>query len=162
MRKALFAPWRMSFIEKSKSKDSCVLCSIHLKNDDAESHIIAREEKVYLVMNKFPYSHGHLMVVPYRHEKNWTKLSADELAEMAKLTQRAIRVISKHFDTDGFNIGVNLGRAAGAGIEDHVHQHLVPRWVGDFNFMPLLSETKVISEHLDRTYERILKAWASR
>lgn len=159
LRHTLFAPWRMEFIENPESDSGCVLCKIHEADQDSEKHVIARGAMSYVVLNKFPYSHGHMMVVPYRHENDWTNLSSEEIAEIGSFTQTAIRIISKNFNTDGFNIGVNLGRAAGAGIEDHVHQHIVPRWVGDFNFMPLLSETKVISEHLDRTYQRILESW---
>lgn len=159
---SLFAPWRMEFIEKhDPQKDGCVLCKIPADPKLRDAQILEMGKHCYVVMNKFPYSNGHLMVVPKRHEKDWTKLSDDESLELQKLTQKSLRIITKCMQPQGFNLGVNLGRAAGAGIEDHVHQHLVPRWSGDFNFMPLFSETKVISEHLEATFNKLKEAWKS-
>ncbi len=156
----LFAPWRMSFIEKHDDSKGCVLCQILSEVDSAkEPQILKVGKHAYVVMNKFPYSNGHLMVVPKRHEGDWLNLNSEELLELNQLTQESIRVLKSVFQPQGFNIGVNLGRAAGAGIEQHVHQHIVPRWVGDINFMPLLAEVKVISEHLQTTYHRIKQAW---
>jgi ATP adenylyltransferase len=160
MKHPLFAPWRMEFIENADDKKGCALCNLYQSKDDEKNHVIDRGKSTYVVMNKYPYSHGHLMVVPYRHENDWTRLTTDELIEMGSFTQKALRVMKRDFQADGFNVGVNLGRAAGAGIEDHVHQHIVPRWVGDFNFMPLFSETKIISEHLDQTFKRLTTSWA--
>jgi ATP adenylyltransferase len=159
MRKALFAPWRMEFIENHERLQGCVLCSMVEAKDDTKHHILARGKFSYVVMNKYPYSHGHMMVVPYRHEADFALLNLDELKEIGELTQRVVRLIRRDFQAVGFNIGINLGKAAGAGIDAHVHQHIVPRWVGDFNFMPVLAETKVISEHLDQTFKKLLSSW---
>lgn len=154
----LFAPWRMEFIEKPKAS-GCVLCSIPKEETTLKNQVLAVGQLAYVLMNKFPYSNGHLMIVPLRHEKDWTKLTRAEGEEIHSLTQRALRALGKAFEPDGFNLGVNLGRAAGAGIEEHVHQHIVPRWNGDVNFMPLLSETKVIPEHLTTTLKRLREVW---
>lgn len=155
----LFAPWRMEFIEKGAG-GPCVFCEM-MKNPDRDTalQVIARGENVIVAMNKYPYTHGHLLIIPCRHEADWTKLTTAEISELGLLTQRGLRALAKAFSPQGFNLGVNLGKAAGAGIEQHVHQHIVPRWIGDFNFMPLLSETKVISEHLSSTYDKVKKAW---
>lgn len=158
---SLFAPWRMEFIESNKQGGDCVLCSIPGAQDLATTLCLHKAKYCYVVLNKFPYSHGHLMVVPYRHENNWTNLTSDELLELSLLTQKAIRILKKSFQAEAFNLGVNLGRAAGAGIESHVHQHIVPRWTGDFNFMPIFAETKVISEHLQKTFERLKAEWSN-
>ncbi len=149
----------MEFIENHTSAVDCVLCSLLQDPDQMKVLIIAKSKSCYCVMNKFPYAHGHLMVVPNRHEKDWTQLTKEELLDLNETTQKAMRVLREAFKPDGFNLGVNLGRAAGAGIEGHVHQHIVPRWVGDYNFMPLFSETKVISEHLSTTHKRISEVW---
>ena len=155
----LFAPWRMEFIEKNHGTQTCVLCEIPKSENLETDYVLFKGQWNYVVLNRFPYTHGHLMVVPFSHERDWTKLEANLLSEMNRLTQRAIRVFREELGCEAFNIGVNLGRAAGAGIEAHVHQHVVPRWTGDFNFMPLFSETKVISEHLDATFKRLKKGW---
>lgn len=157
----LFAPWRMDFIERHDESKGCVFCKIPQESDSKKMLVIHRGRFCFVVLNRFPYSHGHLMVIPFRHEKDWTKLSADELNELNQLTQQALKALQAAFEPQGFNLGVNLGRAAGAGIEAHVHQHVVPRWNGDFNFMPLIGEVKMISEHLDKTYDRLKEAWTA-
>jgi ATP adenylyltransferase len=156
---SLFAPWRLEVIEKYQSTTSCILCGLLEKNRDAENLILERSSHSYLVMNKYPYSNGHLMIVPKRHVGEWEALEAAELSDMMALSQRAMRVLRSELQCKGFNMGANLGSVAGAGIPDHVHLHLVPRWPGDFNFMPVLGETKVISEHLVKTYEKLQTAW---
>jgi len=157
--KSLFAPWRMEFVEGHREDQECVLCTLSRSEVSKAGLVLYSGQSMYVVLNKFPYSNGHLMVVPRRRLGDWTALNPDELMEMGTLTQRCIQTLTRAFSPQGFNLGVNLGRASGAGIADHVHQHIVPRWVGDFNFMPLFSETKVISEHLERTYERLVEAW---
>jgi len=156
--KPLFAPWRMEFIEKHDPSKGCVLCAV-LKGDVEGNQIIHKGKYNFVIINKFPYSNGHIMVVPNRHEGDWTKLTRDELLDLNELTQKALIALKAALNPQGFNMGVNLGKPAGAGIETHVHQHIVPRWVGDVNFMPLLSETKQISEHLETTFKKIKKAW---
>lgn len=160
--KPLHAPWRMEFVEGPRA-DTCVLCDIgkHAAGSAkaSELYLIEKLNSAYLVLNKYPYSNGHLMIVPTRHEADWTLLKEGELNEIMALSQKALRALNRAFKPDGFNMGVNLGKASGAGIADHVHHHIVPRWYGDYNFLPLFGEVKVISEHLQTTYERILKAW---
>ena len=157
----LFAPWRMEFIEKHDESKGCALCLIIQTKALSEKQVIAEGKRAFIVLNKYPYTHGHIMVVPKRHESQWTELSGEEMQEIGELTQKSLKVLEKSFHPQGFNIGVNLGKAAGAGITGHVHQHIVPRWMGDFNFMPLLGKTKVISEHLDMTFHRLREAWGA-
>lgn len=149
----------MEFIEKHVVSDECVLCQIVKSVDHEKVQIIEKTKLAFVVMNKFPYSNGHLMIVPNRHEGSWIKLTQDEGMEIQRLTQKAIGALDRACKPQGYNLGVNLGHAAGAGIRDHVHQHIVPRWVGDVNFMPLIGEVKVISEHLEETYKRIRSVW---
>lgn len=153
----IFAPWRMEFIEGHHKAVDCVLCAIGA--DKNSSQVIYRGQTMYVVMNKYPYSNGHLMIVPLRHVGKWTELTKEELAENADLTQRSLLALEKALSPEGYNVGTNLGRVAGAGIVDHVHQHIVPRWLGDHNFMPVLAETKVISEHLEVTTQKIKAMW---
>jgi len=157
--KDLFAPWRMTVLEEYKKTNSCILCGIFKAKDDKEALIIDRRKNSFLVMNKYPYANGHMMIVPNRHIGDWTKLTEEELLEMNLLSQEVIKVLGSSFQAQGYNMGVNLGRAAGAGIKEHVHMHIVPRWNGDFNFMPVLGEVRVISEHLEATYEKFKKVW---
>lgn len=157
--KPLFAPWRMEVIEEYKKAQSCILCRLKASQNDAEDLIIHRSDHSFVVMNKYPYTNGHMMFVPNRHLSDWTSLEESEFLEMQKLSQKAIRILEQKFNAQAYNLGVNLGRAAGAGIHEHLHMHLVPRWEGDFNFMPLFSEVKVISEHLAASYQKIKEAW---
>jgi ATP adenylyltransferase len=140
--------------------DRLSLCRIPKDANESSVYVVARGKVSYVVMNKFPYAHGHLMIVPNRHTDDWTSLSQDEVLEIGLTAQKAIACLKATFGCEAFNLGVNLGRAAGAGIEKHVHQHIVPRWAGDFNFMPLFAETKVISEHLSQTYARLKAGWS--
>lgn len=135
----------------------CIFCTKPKQPKDAANHILFRGEKVFAMMNRYPYNNGHIMIAPYRHVGDFTKLGDSELLEMMRLAQACQRAISTSMRPDGFNLGFNLGRTAGAGIADHVHLHLVPRWNGDTNFMPVLDGTKVISEALGVTCRRIKK-----
>lgn len=155
----MFAPWRLEVIETYKSTASCILCNILKMEDDEEALILERAEESFVLMNKFPYSNGHLMFVPNRHVKEWSELTAQELEEMMRLSQKAVKVLRDCFQCEAFNLGANLGAAAGAGIPDHLHLHLVPRWSGDTNFMPVLAEVKVLPEHLKQSYKKLKKAW---
>lgn len=155
----LFAPWRLEVIEKYKEASSCILCGLLEEKDESKALILHRGKKAYVVLNKYPYQNGHLMIVPDRHIGDFCDLEPDETGELTELSQRAMRVMKKELNCAGFNWGANFGSVAGAGIPDHVHLHLVPRWAGDHNFMPVLAETKVISEHLERTYEKLKLAW---
>jgi ATP adenylyltransferase len=145
----LWAPWRMEY--------SCFLCVDPSR--DEEALVLGRDERAFVIMNRFPYTNGHVMVVPVRHVGVLESLSEHELVSMMKFVQRMVVVLKKSFNVDGVNIGINVGRAAGAGLEEHVHIHIVPRWFGDTNFMALSGETRVISEHLLTSYKRLKSAF---
>jgi len=157
--KALFAPWRLEVIESYKSTRSCILCGLFEATNDQQALILTRTDQAYVVLNKFPYSNGHLMIVPNRHTGHWEDLSREELSDFTQLSQKLIRCLKKALSCQDFNLGANLGEAAGAGIPGHVHWHVVPRWPGDHNFMPVMAETKVISEHLEKTYQKLQAVW---
>ena len=156
----IWAPWRMEYVSDSEPREGCVLCAIDAGGTDQEKHVVERAELTFTVLNLYPYSSGHLLVVPHRHAPDVTALSPAEGAGMFLGVQRAVRALQAALGPDGFNLGVNQGRIAGAGIADHVHTHVVPRWDGDTNFMPVLADVKVLPEHLDRTAERLRAAYA--
>lgn len=137
----------------SKEKGKCFLCADPA--DDEKSLVVGRSEKAFVIMNRFPYTNGHVMVVPVRHVGYIEELNPDELLDMMAMVQKMVRIYKKLFSVDGINVGINIGRAAGAGLEDHVHIHMVPRWFGDTNFMPVVGETRVISEHLMASYRKL-------
>lgn len=154
----LWAPWRIKFIEELHGKSSgCVFCELALKNgDDEKKLVLHRGKHCFVVMNKYPYNSGHLLVLPYRHVGEISELSQEERLEMMDLSILSIEVLKKAFNVEGFNCGMNLGKVAGAGIADHVHQHIVPRWMGDSNFMPVIGETRSIPEYLEDTYKKLV------
>jgi len=153
--KRLWAPWRMEYIasEKRPDKGKCFLCLD--ERDDDKNLVLVRRPAAFAIMNRYPYANGHVMVVPTRHVGRIEDLNDDELLEMMRLVRTVSSVLSEEMSIDGLNVGINMGKAAGAGLEDHIHIHVVPRWVGDTNFMPVVGETKVISEHLYETYRRL-------
>lgn len=159
----LWTPWRMSYI-KGEGKDlgGCPFCVLPGRDPqaDAESLILRRGEHAYAILNAYPYNPGHLMTVPYRHVSGFDELTVDELHEMNDLCQQAVRVLKATGGPSAFNIGVNVGAIAGAGIADHIHQHVVPRWGGDTNFMPVIGQTRVLPELLLETYERLVPGFA--
>jgi len=157
--KFLSAPWRWDFISGLFRGDGCVFCRA-LEEDDRHSLVCFRGEKFFVLLNKFPYSTGHLMVAPMVHVSSPADLSADELREMCKLTNRSLAILREHFHAEGFNIGMNIGQAAGAGIKEHFHQHVVPRWPGDANFMATVGGTRVMSYGLDAVRATIRAAFA--
>lgn len=158
----LWAPWRIEYIlsEKDQKKSACIFCERYPQKADKKNLILFRGEQAFVIMNKFPYNSGHLMVVPYRHTGDFPDLSPEENLELMQILQLSIRVLEEVMQPHGFNIGMNLKRVAGAGIEDHLHFHLVPRWDGDTNFMPVIANTKVVSEALERTYDKLKIAFA--
>lgn len=139
-------------------EDGCVFCRAPAE-EDAVCHVLSRGEQCYVLLNKYPYNNGHLMVVPYRHVSALTELDRETLGEMMRLAADWTGVIAADMNAEGYNLGINLGAAAGAGIRDHVHLHLVPRWHGDTNFMPVVGDTKVMPEDLDATWKRLRAAW---
>lgn len=155
--KHLWAPWRIQYI-KAAPRDDCIFCTLPTEGRDRDHHILHRGSLAFVMLNRFPYTSGHLMVVPHRHVADLDALDDREALELFHLTTAAMEAIRQTYGPEGFNIGVNIGRAAGAGIIDHVHLHVVPRWVGDTNFMPVLGEVKVLPEDLAATYDRIVPA----
>jgi ATP adenylyltransferase len=155
----LWAPWRMEFIKGPKPK-GCFLCDAASDPAaDAINFVVARTGLAIAILNRYPYNNGHLMVAPKAHLANLEDLPSPAAGELTALTQRALRVLRQVLRPDGFNLGINAGKIAGAGVADHVHQHIVPRWAGDTNFMPVVAETKVLNEHLTKSYEELKAAF---
>jgi len=150
----LWAPWRMAYITGVKPQ-GCIFCEKAREEDDAKHFVLFRAKLAFVLLNIYPYNNGHLMIAPYRHLDGLEKLDGDELLEMMSLAQRAIVILMEGLKAEGFNLGINQGRVAGAGIEEHIHLHVVPRWGGDTNFMPVLADTKVMPEHLEVTYAKL-------
>jgi len=160
--KQLWAPWRMVFIESSKpSSSGCVFCELPKLNRDDESLILFRSQTSFIIMNKFPYNNGHLMAIPFRHTADFNSLTSAELSDLMSLTQQCTTALNQAYHPEGFNIGMNLGAAGGAGIKEHLHFHIVPRWQGDTNFMPVLSETKSMPQHLESGYKQLIPYFRS-
>jgi ATP adenylyltransferase len=155
----LFAPWRMAYIATPKDHQGCIFCDFPKENNDQERLILARGEHCFVILNAFPYNPGHLMVVPYRHTCSYGSLTALEVAEMHALSSKAVAVMERMTAPQGFNMGINLGKVAGAGVDGHLHLHVVPRWNGDANFMPVLGSTRVLPEGLAETYRWMKEAW---
>ena len=151
MPKPLWAPWRLEYVESADELDRCIFC------EPEEELLVHRGERALVVMNKFPSSSGHLLVAPHRHVGDFGALSPDEAAEVHALAARGIDALRAEYGPHGFNLGWNIGRVAGAGIEHHVHQHVVPRWNGDTSFMPVLGDVKVLPEALAETHRRVLR-----
>ncbi|MBN1294746.1 MAG: HIT domain-containing protein [Candidatus Latescibacteria bacterium] len=156
----LWAPWRMKYIEcvDTEKTEGCIFCDKPQENKDAENYIVYRGKKCFIILNLYPYSNGHLMVVPYNHTANLNNLDSETRLEIMDLIDVVIRAMSNVMRPDGFNVGMNLGRTAGAGIDDHLHMHVVPRWNGDTNFMPVIGFAKVICESLEDTYTKLKRA----
>ncbi|MCS7090745.1 MAG: HIT domain-containing protein [Verrucomicrobiota bacterium] len=153
----LHAPWRIQYIlaPKPPRGNGSLFTQIAQSNDDEANLVVARDRSCFALLNRYPYNGGHLMVVPYRQVSELEELTLDELADLMRLTRRCVAALKRLMNPDGFNIGLNQGRAAGAGIEEHLHLHVVPRWVGDTNFMPVLADTKVLPEALNETATRL-------
>lgn len=144
--------------DKTDFETGCLFCSKARQGNDRENLILYRGQRTFIILNLYPYNNGHLMVVPYEHTRNVDELDEATLAEMMSEAKRAVQALEKAMSPDGFNIGINIGKSAGAGVDNHVHMHVVPRWVGDSNFMPVVSETRLIPEDPQTTYERLLQA----
>ena len=152
--KHLFSPWRMEYVSSPSSGDNIFLDALESK-DDRESLILFRGKLCFIIMNLYPYNNGHLMIVPYRKVNSMVELNRDELQEIMHLSKESMKIISDTLHSDGFNFGLNIGRCSGAGIDDHIHFHIVPRWNGDNNFMPVSGNTKVIVQGLHDTYDAL-------
>jgi len=155
----LWAPWRMAYIApKTPASQECIFCALPAAHRDEENHILYRGEHCFMMLNRYPYNPGHLMIAPYQHVSSIEKLESATLAEFMSQAQLALRGLRQTMQPDGFNLGINDGKVAGAGIADHVHMHVVPRWNGDTNFMPIIADVKVIPESLDNTYRQMKQA----
>lgn len=153
----LWAPWRMAYIEV-KTPSGCIFCEKPPEERDPENLILHRGRTAFVILNAFPYNNGHLMIVPFRHTAELESLSGEERDELMALTQWSTRLLTAALRPDGFNVGMNLGRVAGAGIADHLHMHVVPRWNGDTNFMPVISDTRVLPDSLEHSYAKLRAA----
>ncbi|HHT9124448.1 MAG TPA: HIT family protein [Candidatus Brocadiia bacterium] len=151
--KTLWAPWRIKYIKEKTS--GCFLCRANEENHDAENLVIYRGRDCFCMLNKYPYNSGHVMVVTKKHKGDISELTSHEMLEMMMLVKEVREVLIKKMHPDGFNIGLNLGKEAGAGVTDHIHIHVVPRWMGDTNFMPVFTDTKVIPQSLEELYHEL-------
>ena len=158
MPEQLWAPWRLEYVQAADEQPGCVFC-LAQEGQDEDRLVVRRGERAFVLLNKYPYASGHVMVAPMRHVGELAELEDAEAAEIHELTVRALEALAAPYGPDGFNLGWNIGRVAGAGVLDHVHQHVVPRWSGDTNFMPVLADVKVLPEHLAETRRRLAEAW---
>jgi ATP adenylyltransferase len=154
----LWAPWRLDYVTQEKP-GGCIFCDKPQAGDDRATHIVHRGALAYVMLNTYPYNNGHVMVAPFAHLSCLEDLPPATLHEMMDLAQQCVRAFKAVFHPDGLNLGFNLGAAAGAGIKDHLHMHLVPRWAGDTNFMPVIADVRVIPQSLDQTYEVLMEAF---
>jgi ATP adenylyltransferase len=158
----IWAPWRLPYV-KGAAKDSeqeCIFCTKPAADDDEANLIVHRGERSFVLLNLYPYTNGHLMIAPFEHLASLPELDGGTLTEMMALTQRAMRVLENAFAPHGYNVGFNQGRVAGAGLEHHIHMHVVPRWGGDTNFMPVLADTRVMPQTLEQSYEVLRDGFA--
>jgi len=161
--KRLWAPWRMEYILDDTKHDVCLFCDVSKKDKnrvnktrDRKNLILHRGKKSFIMLNKYPYNSGHVMVVPYFHTSTFEGLSDDVLFELIKNVEQSTRILKEVLNPDGFNMGLNFGKVAGAGMESHMHIHVVPRWTGDTDSMPIIAETRVMPEHLRKTYNKLV------
>jgi ATP adenylyltransferase len=158
--KQLWAPWRLEYVGQADEQEGCIFCLAHAGGDE-EWLVVHRGSSVFVLLNRFPYASGHLMVAPVRHVGEFGELEDDEVLEVHRLAGHGMAALAETFRPQGYNLGWNLGRIAGAGVTDHVHVHVVPRWAGDTNFMPVLADVKVLPEHLAETRTKLAAAWPS-
>lgn len=154
MIQPLWAPWRLEYI-LSKKEPGCIFCGYPKEDKDRENLILFRSSESFVIMNLYPYNNGHLMIVPYRHAFSITELNNDELLDLMRMVRHSVNCLREAFRPEGYNIGLNIGKVAGAGLEEHLHFHVIPRWVGDTHFMAALTEVRVIPEHVLSTYDRL-------
>jgi ATP adenylyltransferase len=155
----LWAPWRLEYIKSADEASGCLFCAAAEGGDDAERLVVHRGAHAVVLLNKFPYASGHFMVAPAWHVGDYGELTDEEVLELHRFASAGMGALAELYAPQGFNLGWNLGRIAGAGIVDHVHLHVVPRWAGDTNFMPVLADVKVLPEHLDETRRKLREAW---
>lgn len=163
----LYSPWRTEFMTSHEqstkpddgSEEHCIFCRFPKENEDEKRYILEHGKYSYVIMNLYPYNPGHLLVIPYRHNHDYNTMTPEEFAEVMRFTQKGTAVLTELMHPHGFNIGMNVGKTAGAGIDSHLHMHVVPRWEGDTNFMPVFGGARVLSQSLPDTYKMIKKAW---
>lgn len=154
--KYITAPWREEYVKKVFKMTECIFCQAIKKEESRDAHILYRGKHNFILLNKYPYTPGHLMIAPYLHIDSIEKADKDATDEMTDLLKFSLRVLREHYHPHGFNTGMNIGRSAGAGVADHYHLHVIPRWTGDSNFMPLIGETKVVIESVDSSYDKLV------
>jgi ATP adenylyltransferase len=154
----LWAPWRLDYI-KGPKPDECIFCTKPEEGDDRASYIVHRGEHCFAILNAFPYNNGHLMVAPYRHVPAIEEIEPEALLELMTMAQSGITALRQAYAPEGFNLGINQGKVAGAGVEHHIHLHIVPRWGADTNFMPVIAGTRVLPQSLDDSYRDVTRAW---
>jgi ATP adenylyltransferase len=150
----IWAPWRLEYIRGPKD-DECIFCRAAESDDDEANHVVHRGERAFVMLNAYPYNNGHVMIAPYVHEPSIEPLDAPTLADMMVLAQRSLGALRAAYEPEGFNLGINQGKVAGAGIEEHVHAHVVPRWAGDTNFMPVIADTRVLPQSLADSWKEL-------
>jgi len=150
------APWRGEYVRKVRRMRGCIFCRALKVRDDRTAYILHRGEHNFIILNKFPYTPGHLMIAPFRHTAAFERAPRKANAELTEFLQLSLKILKKAYHPHGFNVGMNLGQSAGAGVVHHYHLHVIPRWHGDSNFMPLVSQTRVLTEDLEGTYDRLL------
>jgi ATP adenylyltransferase len=155
----LYSPWRMPYIESDRSEAGCIFCERLKEEDGPQNLIFHRGPNSFAILNRFPYNNGHLMIVPYEHVPTIEDLEAQVLSELMAHTAKAVAVLREEYGAESFNVGINIGEAAGAGVAEHVHIHVLPRWPGDTSFLTVTTGTRVLPEALDRTYRRIRAGW---
>lgn len=158
--KRIWSPWRAQFIQSKEKPAGCIFCDAVKKQDGAENLIIARSKLGFVILNRYPYTSGHVMVVPFQHVPSYEELDQPTRSELMELINQATGVIRKVYQPEGFNVGANLGLPAGAGVASHIHFHIVPRWIGDANFMSTVGEVRVLPEELEETYRKLKDAWS--
>lgn len=158
----LWSPWRMEYIMQHEQNAECIFCAALGQPDNAANLIVTRGKRVFVMMNRYPYTSGHIMVVPNDHQPSLELLDRDTREELMEVVSRGIEVLREIYKPEGFNVGINIGAAAGAGVADHVHVHIVPRWAGDTNFMSSLAGTRVLPEALEDSYRRLREGWGKK
>lgn len=158
MTQRLWAPWRFGYVEKAGTESGCIFVDLPAQSNDRDNLILFRGATCFVMLNRFPYTNGHLMIAPYKHTADLSDLDDAELLEINQVLARSVKWIHRAYSPDGFNLGVNLGRAAGAGIPSHIHWHVVPRWEGDTNFMTTVGEVRVLPQSLEQSYDRLRQA----
>jgi ATP adenylyltransferase len=155
----IWAPWRLPYVKDASKDTDCIFCTKPAEGNDEETFIVHRGERCYVILNTFPYTNGHLMVAPFQHVGRLQDLDGETLAEIMRLGARATAILDDAYGPEGYNVGFNQGRIAGAGFDSHIHMHVVPRWAGDTNYMPVIADTRVMPQSLEQSYETLRGAF---